>query len=126
MGKRIHKLSFYALIVAVYAIFFSVESFYNFEGHSEAREIIKYSSFVQCASVIPGVKAAVLSHPAPHRIRMRLNKRFHQEDFSPCQVYEVSAPVMDLTPGETGTFPIALLPSVSPVHPQLRGPPSVV
>jgi len=121
MGKRLYKYCFYTLILAVYGIFFSIESFYNFEGHSEAREIIGYSSYLRSAQT--GVKAAKASYPQSHKIRLRLNKRFHQEDIQPCRIYAVVAPFITVTPFELGAFPLSPLPAVPLVHPKLRGPP---
>ena len=123
MEKKLHKLSFYTLILAVYGIFFSIESFYNFEGHSEAREIIRYSSYLHSLSATAGFKALHGNYPQSHKIRLRLNKRFHQEDIQPCTVYEVVAPFISVTPFELGSFPLGPLPSVPLDRPKLRGPP---
>ena len=123
MGKGIHKLAFYTLILAVYGVFFSIESFYNFEGHSEAREIIRYSSFLRSTPVEAGVIASNAAYPHSHTSRLRLNKRFHQEDYSPCTVYTVVAPIIYETPYELGSFAVQPLPAVALIHPQLRGPP---
>ncbi len=41
MQKRIHTLLFYTLLLSVYAGFFSVESFFNFEGQSEGKELTR-------------------------------------------------------------------------------------
>ncbi|HEY4335678.1 MAG TPA: hypothetical protein VGM89_07265 [Puia sp.] len=122
MGKKLHRLSFYTLILAVYGVFFSIESFYNFEGHSEFREIITHSSRVHAAPA--EAKVSVVSYPGSHKVRLRLNKRYHQEEFHPCAVYEVVAPVFYETPCEPGTFVLGPLPSIPLAGPQLRGPPS--
>jgi hypothetical protein len=42
-NKRIHTLLFYILLCGVYGIFFSVESFYNFEGQPNAKQGFGYS-----------------------------------------------------------------------------------
>jgi hypothetical protein len=123
MGKRVHKLAFYTLILAVYGVFFSIESFYNFEGHSEAREIIRYSALLHRTSAETALKAAHVNYP--QKTRFRLNKRYHGEEFSPCPVYEAPAPVVIHTPRELGVFLSRPLPSVSLLHPQLRGPPCI-
>lgn len=124
MGKGIHKLTFYTLILVVYGVFFSVQSFYNFEGHSEAREIIGYSSFLHSLSARAGAKVMHAGYQhAHHKIRLRLNKRFHQEDYSPCAVYEVVAPVIYFTQCEPGSLVVRPLPAVTLRDPQLRGPP---
>ncbi|HVU99071.1 MAG TPA: hypothetical protein VHE34_27805 [Puia sp.] len=126
MGKNLHKFSFYALILAVYGVFFSVESFYNFEGHSEAREIIRYSAFLHARSGEPGLNAPRVHYPGSHRTKLRLNKRYHGEEFAPCTVYEAPAPAVIVTPRELGVFCLRPLPSVSLIRPQLRGPPLAV
>src|ERR1700741_3465130 len=123
MGKRFYKLSFYTLILAVYGVFFSIESFYNFEGHSEAREILRYSSYLNSLSAPTGAKVSHASYPRSHKMRLRLNKRYHPEDIQPCTVYEVIAPFITVRPYELGSFPLSPLPSVPLVHPKLRGPP---
>jgi hypothetical protein len=123
MGKRLHRLSFYTLILAVYGIFFSIESFYNFEGHSEAREIIRHSSYLNELSDQAGVKTVHSHFPNSHPIRLRLNKRYHQEDIQLCTVYTVVAPVITVRPYELGMYPLSPLPAVPFDHPKLRGPP---
>jgi hypothetical protein len=120
MRKKIYTFSFYTLLLAVYGIFFSVESFYNFEGHSDAREIIHRAALVQSGSA---ANASLHCYPGPQKTRVRLNKRFHQEEFPPCTVYEVGAPVIYVTPRELGSLVVSPLPSVTVAHPQLRGPP---
>jgi hypothetical protein len=125
MAKKFHKLSFYTLILAVYGIFFSIESFYNFEGHSEAREIISHNctAFLQAQSAEAGLALPHVSHPGSHKVRLRLNKRYHGEEFPPCTVYEAPAPTVVITPRELGIYCLRPLPSVSLLRPQLRGPP---
>lgn len=127
MGKRLHKLFFYTLILAVYGVFFSIESFYNFEGHSEAREIMRCSAaFLHAQSAEAGLKAAHIHYPGSHTTRLRLNKRYHGEEFSPCAVYEAPAPQVIITPRELGIYCLSPFPSVILLHPQLRGPPFAV
>jgi len=41
MNRRIHKILFYTLLLGVYAVFFSVESFYNYEGQSQGKNIFR-------------------------------------------------------------------------------------
>ena len=123
MGTRINRLSFYTLLLAVYGIFFSIESFYNFEGHSEAREIIRYTSYLNSLSAQAGMNSSHVGFPHSHKIRLRLNKRYHQEDIEPCTVYEVPAPFIIVRPYELGSFPLSPLPIVPLDHPKQRGPP---
>jgi len=125
MRKRLHNIAFYTLILAVYGVFFSIESFYNFEGHSEAREIIRYSSFLQANQGEPGITAPHVNYPHSQKTRVRLNKRYHQEEFPPCTVYEAPAPVVVVTPRVLGAYVVRPLPAVVQIHPQLRGPPSL-
>lgn len=125
MVERLHKLAFYTLILAVYGIFFSIESFYNFEGHSEAREIIRYTTFLHSASTESGIQASHVNYPHSNKTRLRLNKRYHLEEFSPCTVYEAPAPLIIMVPGELGAYALRPLPSVPLFHPQLRGPPAL-
>ena len=122
MQKRIYKILFYTLLLAVYGIFFSVESFFNFEGHSDAKAVFNYSTLVQ----IPGnhqqvVKSNPQQSPGKHKIR--LNKRFHQEDIAPCPAITVAAPEERIIPVVLGAYQTAPLPSVRVACPRLRGPP---
>jgi hypothetical protein len=122
MRKRIHKFLFYTLLLSVYGVFFSVESFYNFEGHSNARDIISYSSIIKHSSDSrSGVRTSPLPYPSSHNTR--LNKRYHQEDFPPCAVYRVTSPVRYIIPKTLRLYPALRLPVVTIFHPQLRGPP---
>ncbi len=125
MKKRIHKFLFYTLLLSVYGVFFSVESFYNFEGHSNAKDIISYAAVIKHS---PGGRSMVRTSPLPfpssHNIR--LNKRYHQEDFPPCAVYQAITPVRYIIPKTLNTYPALRLPVVTILHPQLRGPPFAV
>ena len=123
MRKSVHRLSFYTLILAVYGVFFSVESFYNFEGHSDAREIIRYSSLLHSRPADQTAKSSLRSYPAPQKSHVRLNKRFHPEVFPPCAIYEVSRPVLRVMPRELGCIQAFLLPGLTIAQPLLRGPP---
>src|ERR1700744_4118684 len=97
MKKRLHKLLFYTLIFGVYGIFFSVESFYNFEGHSNASEIIRYASLVNGhENMVSSARTTPLHSTSIHSIR--LNKRFHQEEIPPCPVLTPVLPEFVLTP----------------------------
>ena len=125
MGKKLYRFSFYTLLLAVYGIFFSIESFYNFEGHSDAREIINHNctASLQARSGEAGLNARRVNYPHSHKARLRLNKRYHGEEFPPCTVYEAPAPTVIVTPRELGVFCLRPLPSISLLRPQLRGPP---
>ena|ERR1700761_7845091 len=119
MKKRIHRFLFYTLLVAVYGVFFSVESFYNFEGHSNTREIISRSRASQDV-----VKTFHLPYSSSHGVR--LNKRYHQTNFPPCTVDVVTLPVRYIIPRTLGHDPCLRLPDVTILRPQLRGPPFAV
>src|ERR1700754_2609689 len=94
MKKRIHKLFFYTLIIGVYSVFFSVESFYNFEGQTTVRDIMGFTA--------PGNKQTPVATTAPlhssYCHTFRLNKRYHQENIPPCPVSAPQPPAIVLTP----------------------------
>ena len=124
MQKRIYKIFFYTLLLAVYGVFFSVESFFNFEGHVDAKAFFARSTFVQSSgNHRQEVKTNPLQSPGKHKIR--LNKRFHQEDIALCPVITVAAPEERIIPRVLGTYLTVPLPSVLVVHLRLRGPPDV-
>jgi hypothetical protein len=111
MYKQIHKILFYALLFGVYTVFFSVESFYNFEGQPHSKEVFSYSVVKTTpvhSSTCPG---------------FRLNKRYHPEVISPCPIVPPEAPKWCLTPVRLGFPNKSPLPDVSRVHYSLRGPP---
>lgn len=124
MKKRIHKILLYTLILSVYGVFFSVESFFNFEGQVNAKDLFKYSSFVHFSgSHQHSIRTTPLQSSAKHNVR--LNKRYHQEDVTPCPLISVAAPVLPLIPRVLGSYSIVPLPSIAVVHRPLRGPPVV-
>lgn len=125
MQKRIYKIFFYTLLLAVYGVFFSVESFFNFEGHTDAKAFFKYSTLVQFSGNHQQVvKASPLQSPLKHKIR--LNKRFHQENIAIlCPVITVAVPEERIIPRVLGAYLTTPLPSVLVVHLRLRGPPVV-
>jgi hypothetical protein len=111
MNRRIHKGMFYVLLLGVYAAFFSVESFYNFEGQPRSKEDLHYST---------------VKNTPPHSAvscRFRLNKRFHPQAIPPCPIISPTTPGWRLTPlrlGSPGDHP---LPDIAIFHYSLRGPP---
>jgi len=111
-NKRIHKLLFYALLCGVYGIFFSVESFYNFEGQPNAKQGFGYS-------VVKNTPLHSGASPG-----FRLNKRYHQEDIPPCPILASATPERCITPVRIGSYANEPLPSVAIVHYSLRGPPT--
>jgi hypothetical protein len=120
--KRIHTILFYTLLTAVYGVFFSVESFFNFEGQIHAKELFAYSSMTQAAAKTPGVARTLpLSSSSSHAIR--LNKRYHRENIPPCIVFSVEAPVRYVTPQIPVLYRNRPLPATDIIHHPLRGPP---
>jgi len=112
--ERIHKLLFYALLCGVYGVFFSVESFYNFEGQPNAKQSFGHS--------------VVKSHPLHSGASpgFRLNKRYHQEDIPlPCPILSPVTPERCITPVRIGSYGNDVLPSVAIVDYSLRGPPTI-
>ena len=112
MKNRIHTALFYSLLVCVYGIFFSVESFYNFEGQASIQKTCPHHAVVKNASV------PVSSHG------FRLNKRYHQENIPPCPIISPVTPERCITPVRIGLYGDEALPSVAIVHNSLRGPPT--
>jgi hypothetical protein len=121
MAKRIHKYLFYTLLTIVYGIFFSVESFYNFEGHSDAKKILSQSSFVCHSKGTGTARTSATRFPSSHTIR--LNKRYQQENFPPCPIFRVKTSIVYVTPVMLEINPIQPLPLVTIDHSPLRGPP---
>jgi len=121
MKKKIYKSLFYILVLAVYGIFFSVQSFFNFEGHSNAKDIFKHSSLVRSSQKHAVVKAIPLNSSPSHNIR--LNKRFHQEDITLFPVFCVAAPVLHIIPRVLGSYRDLPLTSIPLLSRPLRGPP---
>ena len=114
MNKRIHKLLFYTLLFCVYGVFFSVESFYNFEGQPNVKAVFGCSV----------VKGTPLHAAASHGFR--LNKRYHQEDIPPCPIISPAATERCIEPVRFGSPWDGALPSVAIIHYSLRGPPATV
>ena len=124
MKTRLHKLLYYILLLGVYGIFFSVESFYNFEGHSNASDIIRYASLLSRHEKEAFVARTTPLH-SPSRHSIRLNKRYHQEDIPPCPVLTPALPEFVLTPLVLGSHCRTNLPKPVLLHRPLRGPPAL-
>lgn len=123
MTKKIHKFLFYTFLLAVYGMFFSVESFYNFEGQLNATAFFKHATLSQPAKDGHAVVGTSSSHASP---KLRLNKRFHQAEITPCPVFQVPAPLSYVIPRVLGNHRNTPLPTVTPLHHLLRGPPPAV
>src|ERR1700743_3409387 len=121
MKKRLHRLMYYVLLLGVYGIFFSVESFYNFEGQSNARDIIRYASLANGHEKdVITARATPLHSTNIHSIR--LNNRFHQEDIPPCPILPPATPEYVLTPLVLGVYCPTYLPEPALLYRPLRGP----
>lgn len=122
--KRTYPIVFYTGILFLYAVFFSVQSFYNFEGNSNSQELFSYYSFLHAASK-NGVlaKAQPLHSSSGHKTR--LNKRYHQENMPPCDVVSIVIPERYIPLQTPDYYRSVDLPSVIRVNHPLRGPPVV-
>ena len=123
MKTPLHKLLYYILLLGVYGIFFSVESFYNFEGHSNASDIIRYASLNNGHENNVSVARTTPLH-STSRHSIRLNKRYHQEDMPPCPVLAPTLPEYVLAPVVLGSFCSTDLAKPVLLHRPLRGPPA--
>jgi hypothetical protein len=123
MKKRLHRALFHALLIGVYGIFFSIESFYNFEGQPNGKKDLGY---LACLLVAPHSQTVVKNSPLHSSTSpgFRLNKRFHQEDIPPCPILSPAAPERNIAPLRLGFDGTRMLPSVAIFHYSLRGPPT--
>ncbi len=125
MHKKLHKLLFYTLLVGVYGIFFSVESFYNFEGQTDVKIILAHASVIKvnqrsnrlCAGTVPQRSAS--SHG------LRLNKRYHQEVICTCPLLMPERPECFLTPLMPACYRSAELTRPALLCQPQRGPPAL-
>lgn len=122
--KKTYRIAFYTLILSVYAIFFSVQSFYNFEGNSNSQEVFSHYSILHASHGSDVLaKARPLRSSTGHKTR--LNKRYHQENILPCEVVSIVIPERYI-PLQTPDFSRqTVLPSPILVNYTLRGPPAV-
>src|ERR1700750_1359201 len=109
MAKRIYGTLFYTMLLSVYTVFFCVQSFFNFDGHSEDRTILQYSASFSHYGRQAHI-ASDASHSTPVH-KFRLNKRFHQENFPPCEVLSVEIPASFVTHVTLGDRRDIFLPS---------------
>jgi hypothetical protein len=125
IAKRTYRIFFYTLLLAVYAAFFSVQFFFNFEAFSNTGSSPTYT---HSASLHKDHRErAEFTKKSPGNsssgISFRLNKRFQQEDMPPCEQTSIVAPVRYGAHSVHGYYRGAFLPSVTPVNQPLRGPP---
>jgi hypothetical protein len=125
MVKRIHNISFYALLMTVYTVFFSVQFFFNFDcpGSGNAQSFLRFfRSGNHPEKVVSFAKEA----PSPSSSRsIRLNKRFHQENISPCAILCMDSPKPYIIRRAVAIYRDGVLPPVTPAYHLLRGPPSM-
>lgn len=134
MVKRIYRISSHALIISVYAIFFSVQFFFNFEGLSNSQQLCHYCAVLHAVSqqvtTLPASKDGALSKGLPRQSsgshKTRLNKRFHQENMPPCEVVSIVIPERYIPLQTPDYYKDSNLPSVVRVTHPLRGPPFAV
>jgi hypothetical protein len=120
MMTRLHKLFFYTFLLAVYGVFFSVESFFNFEGQTNARDVFRYVAMIRSHG--PDLfNAGVPPLPASSH-GIRLNKRYAPTDMPPCPVFPPTVPDHRL-PVSPGIYRDPALPAITPLTYPLRGPP---
>jgi hypothetical protein len=114
------------MLVSVYAIFFSVQFLFNFDGPEpvNSQNIFNYSSSLLRPA--KGVGFAGNTAHSSHTHTVRLNKRFHQENIPPCDVQVVKAPILFVVRTMLEHYRDPFLSSFTPVHLALRGPPAVV
>lgn len=124
MAKTTYRIASHALVYCVYAIFFSVQFFFNFEGLSSSQQPFHYCAFLNVTPKEGGTIKGQPSKPFPGH-KTRLNKRFHQENIPPCEVDSVVIPERYL-PVQTPDYYLDIhLPSAVRVTHPLRGPPVV-
>src|ERR1700743_3437895 len=100
MAKKIHSVLFHTLLLAVYAVFFSVQCFCNSGGQSNTANILNCSSVSHYTGNTGGiVKNGPLRSSLPSSHSIRLNKHFHQSDISTCTVFSAEAPGVHFIPG---------------------------
>ncbi len=85
ISKRTYRVFFYTLLLAVYAAFFSVQFFFNFETFSKSGPIPNYTHSTSLHTNHWSNAEFTKKSPAGSSsgISFRLNKRFQQEDMPP-------------------------------------------
>jgi hypothetical protein len=124
MVKKTYRIVFHTLILLVYVAFFSVQSFFNFEGLSGSKDVFQY-----CAQLCAASRTGTLAQNQPLRSsaghKIRLNKRFHQENMPPCDVISIVIPERYIPLQTPDYYKDDFLPCVIRVNHPLRGPPVV-
>lgn len=120
--KRTYSAFQYALLLAIYGIFFSVQFFFNFESlaHAEALPSYGISSHTPSGHARFNEKK---QHQPASKTAVRLNKRFQQEEMTPCEIVSVPAPVQYITVKSLGHYENVLRLFIFPISQPFRGPP---
>ena len=121
--NKIYKLLFITLLLAVYAAFFSVQFFFNFEAFSGTGVFSKLPAAADTYNKGAASCVKKSSDHSPSRIFFRLNKRFQQENMPPCGQLNIPAPIEYVTINILAYYSEPFLPSVIPNSTLLRGPP---
>jgi hypothetical protein len=124
MRKRLYKLLFYTLLLGVYGIFFSVESFYNFEGQTDVKGIVAYASLTKVKQQY-GPVARTTPHRSASSHGLRLNKRYHQEVICSCLIFSPARPEYATTPLTRVCYRPAELAEPTLLYRPQRGPPAL-
>ena len=124
MTKRLYSILFHTILFSVYAVFFSVQFFFNFDRPGPGNgQTILHSSAVHPNPAGASFEKNGLSHSAAPVHKIRLNKRFHQEDMPPCPLLHIEAPEQYVVRQSLGQYANRFLPSFTPFPAALRGPP---
>ncbi len=125
MVRRIHHITFYALLMSVYTVFFSVQFFFNFDvpGSGNAQNFLRHFRSGNHPEKMVSFAKEAPSHS--YSCSFRLNKRFHQESTATCDILSIDVPELYVVERTLGHYREHLFPFVTPVHLFLRGPPSM-
>jgi hypothetical protein len=122
-GRLTGRCLFYTLLLVVYAAFFSVQFFFNFNSVVNTPALCRIYSVLQNS---PGGNAAI-SKTAPLKSSplhtIRLNKRFQQEDMPPCTLASIVVPERYIPLRTPDYSKHIFTPSFVPDNNPLRGPP---
>jgi hypothetical protein len=120
--KKTYSVFQHTLLLAVYAVFFSVQFFFNFESLAHTETIPAYGIFSHTPS---GHARFTEKKPnqSASKNTIRLNKRFQQEEMPPCEMISVPAPVQYITLRSLGYYENVLRLFIFPVSQPFRGPP---
>jgi hypothetical protein len=121
MQKITHKIIGIGLLATVYAAFFVVQIFFNFEIISKAKASSQYHHVIT-ARHIPASIHANATHPAK-KSAFRLNKRFQPQVAPACVFLVPCVPVAYVLAAGPLRYKRPFLPAVIATNRLLRGPP---